>query len=196
MLTGIVWKLWTGVPWRDLPERYRPHTTAHERLRLWIADGTWDKILAEVIVRDEAVGELEWVISVASSVVRAHQHAAGGRKRGCTATVDALAVEGEGLGRSRGGLSTKIHLAVDRRGRPLRVLLTPGQAGDNPQHISSQQPTPNGKSDRVCAIIRAQLGKDIRDMLLDPRLTQPQLRADLAIACSIRHQAHNGDLTL
>jgi transposase len=49
------------------------------------------------------------------------------------ATVDALAVEGEGLGRFRGGLSTKIHLAVDRRGRPLRVLLTPGQAGDNPQ---------------------------------------------------------------
>jgi transposase len=55
------------------------------------------------------------------------------KKGGCTATVDALAVEGEGLGRSRGGLSTKIHLAVDRRGRPLRVLLTPGQAGDNPQ---------------------------------------------------------------
>jgi hypothetical protein len=54
-------------------------------------------------------------------------------KGGCTATVEALAVEGEGLGRSRGGLSTKIHLAVDRRGRPLCVLLTPGQAGDNPQ---------------------------------------------------------------
>ncbi len=54
-------------------------------------------------------------------------------KGGRTATVDALAVEAEGLGRSRGGLSTKTHLAVDRRGRPLRVLLTPGQAGDNPQ---------------------------------------------------------------
>jgi hypothetical protein len=73
-----------------------PGKTAHERLRLWTADGTWDKILAEVIVRDDAVGEVEWVISVDSSVVRAHQHAAGARKRGgCTATVDALAVEGE-----------------------------------------------------------------------------------------------------
>jgi transposase len=43
------------------------------------------------------------------------------------------AADGEALGRSRGGLSTKIHLAVDGRGRPLSVLLTPGQAGDNPQ---------------------------------------------------------------
>jgi transposase len=40
--------------------------------------------------------------------------------------------EGEALGRSRGGLSTKIHLAVDGRGRPLSVLLSGGQAGDNP----------------------------------------------------------------
>lgn len=43
------------------------------------------------------------------------------------------ATDGEALGRSRGGLSTKIHLAVDGRGRPLSVLLTGGQAGDNPQ---------------------------------------------------------------
>jgi transposase len=41
-------------------------------------------------------------------------------------------VTGEALGRSRGGWSTKIHLAVDGRGRPLSILLTPGQAGDNP----------------------------------------------------------------
>jgi transposase len=43
------------------------------------------------------------------------------------------AADGEALGRSRGGLSITIHLAVDGRGRPLSVLLTPGQAGDNPQ---------------------------------------------------------------
>ena len=43
------------------------------------------------------------------------------------------AQDGEAIGRSRGGLSTKIHLAVARRGRPLSVLITAGQAGDNPQ---------------------------------------------------------------
>ena len=54
-------------------------------------------------------------------------------KRGCTPEVEELAVEGEGLGRSRGGLSTKIHLAFDGRGLPMRILLTAGQVGDNPQ---------------------------------------------------------------
>lgn len=57
-------------------------------------------------------------------------------------------MDGEALGRSRGGLTTKIHLAVDRRGRPLSILPTPGQAGDNPQlfnlldAISVNQPGP------------------------------------------------------
>lgn len=46
------------------------------------------------------------------------------------------AQDGEAIGRSRGGLSTKIHLAVDGRGRPLSILLTPGQAGDNPQLLA------------------------------------------------------------
>ena len=54
-------------------------------------------------------------------------------KRGCSPAVEALAVDGEGIGRSRGGLSSKVHLAVDGRGLPMRVILTPGQDGDNPQ---------------------------------------------------------------
>ncbi|MFD4190877.1 IS5 family transposase [Amycolatopsis thermoflava] len=56
-------------------------------------------------------------------------------KGGCAPGVETLAVDGEGLGRSRGGLSTKIHLAVDGRGLPLRMLLTGGHAGDNPQLV-------------------------------------------------------------
>jgi transposase len=55
-------------------------------------------------------------------------------KGGCsTAWVEALAIEGEALGRSRGGLTSKIHLAVDGRGLPMSILVTPGQAGDNPE---------------------------------------------------------------
>ena len=82
VINAILWKLRTGAPWRDLPERYGPWKTAHERLRLWTADGTWQKILDHVIVKDDSVGEVEWIISVDSSVVRAHQHAAGARKKG------------------------------------------------------------------------------------------------------------------
>lgn len=82
VINAILRKLRTGAPWRDLPERYGPWKTARERLRLWTKDGTWQRILDEVIVKDDAVGDVEWVISVDSSVVRAHQHAAGARKRG------------------------------------------------------------------------------------------------------------------
>jgi transposase len=82
VINAILWKLRTGAPWRDLPERYGPWKTAHERLRRWTADGTWDKILQAAIVKDDAVGEVEWIISVDSTVVRAHQHAAGARKKG------------------------------------------------------------------------------------------------------------------
>jgi transposase len=82
VINAILWQLRTGAPWRDLPERYGPWKTAHERLRKWTADGTWDRILAEVIVKDDAVGAVEWTFSIDSSSVRAHQHAAGARKKG------------------------------------------------------------------------------------------------------------------
>jgi transposase len=82
VLNGILWKLRTGAPWRDLPERYGPWKTAHERLRKWTMDGTWERILAHVVATADATGAVKWVISVDSTVVRAHQHAAGARKKG------------------------------------------------------------------------------------------------------------------
>ena len=82
MINAILWKLRTGAPWRDVPERYGPWKTAHERLRRWTADGTWERILDEVVVKDDSVGNIEWVFSIDSSSVRAHQHAAGARKKG------------------------------------------------------------------------------------------------------------------
>jgi len=82
VINAILWKLRTGAPWRDLPERYGPWKTAHERLRIWTADGTWERILDEVIVKDDSVGNVEWTFSIDSSSVRAHQHSAGARKKG------------------------------------------------------------------------------------------------------------------
>ena len=52
---------------------------------------------------------------------------------GCAGWIERLAVDGEALGRSRGGLTSKLHLAVDGRGLPMAIGLTAGQAGDNPQ---------------------------------------------------------------
>ncbi|GGR10289.1 hypothetical protein GCM10010219_13670 [Streptomyces netropsis] len=78
----MLWRLRTGAPWRDLPERYGPWQTAYERFARWEADGTWTKLLEHVQVRDDAVGRVEWTVSVDSTINRAHQHAAGARKKG------------------------------------------------------------------------------------------------------------------
>lgn len=82
VLHGILWKLRTGAPWRDLPERYGPWRTVYARFVRWQRDGTWDRLLAHVQTKSDAVGEVIWEVSIDSSVVRAHQHAAGARKKG------------------------------------------------------------------------------------------------------------------
>jgi transposase len=81
VINGILWKLRTGAPWRDLPERYGPWQTCYDRFIRWRRDGTWDRLLVHAQTKSDAVGELEWVVSVDSSSVRVHQHAAGARKR-------------------------------------------------------------------------------------------------------------------
>ena len=81
-LHGILWKLSTGVPWRDVPERYGPWQTWHARLLRWQRDGTWERVLGLVQQHSDAVGAVSWEVSVDSTLVRAHQHAAGARKKG------------------------------------------------------------------------------------------------------------------
>jgi transposase len=101
MINGILWKLRTGAPWRDLPERYRPWKTWHDRLVRWRRDGTWDLLLTHAQTKSEAVGKLEWVISVDSTCVRAHQHAAGARRQPARADAAADGRRGSRTTRSR-----------------------------------------------------------------------------------------------
>ncbi|WP_267715641.1 IS5 family transposase [Streptomyces sp. CoH17] len=135
VINGLLWRLRTGAPWRDLPERYGPWQTAYERFARWEADGTWARLLEQAQVRDDSVGAVEWTVSVDSTISRAHQHAAGARGKGASAG-DELedperATAGQALGRSRGGLTTKVHLACDGRGLPLAVVVTPGNVNDS-----------------------------------------------------------------
>lgn len=85
VLNGIVWKFRSGVAWRDVPERYGPWATLHTRFRRWAADGTFDRMLRAAQATVDAAGDIEWLVSVDSTIVRAHQHAAGARKRGSAA---------------------------------------------------------------------------------------------------------------
>lgn len=105
IINGILWKLRTGAPWRDLPERYGPWQTCYDRFVRWRRDGTWDRLLAHVQTKEDAVGEIVWELSVDSTVVRAHQHAAGARRRvsqadqkGGSSTRPTRASDGAGAG--------------------------------------------------------------------------------------------------
>ncbi|XMN11312.1 IS5 family transposase [Streptomyces griseobrunneus] len=126
-LEAIAWKYRTSSPWRDLPDELGSFQTAHERLIGWAVDGTWERILAAVLAAAEADDDIDWTVSVDSTVVRAHQHAAGAFQKGAVGRREPA---DHALGRSRGGLSTKVHLAADGRARPLAFTVTAGQAGD------------------------------------------------------------------
>jgi transposase len=80
VIEAVAWRYRTGSPWRDLPERFGPWQTAWKRLDVWTRDGTWERLLCAVQADADVAGELDWVASVDSSVVRAHQHAAGARR--------------------------------------------------------------------------------------------------------------------
>ncbi|WP_307076704.1 IS5 family transposase [Streptomyces canus] len=127
-LEAIAWKYRTCSPWRDLPDELGSFQTAHKRLIRWAVDGTWERILGAVLAAADDGEDIGWTVSVDSTVCRAHQHAAGAEKKGAP---DRDEPDDHGLGRSRGGLSTKIHLASSRA-RPLALRVTAGQAGDAP----------------------------------------------------------------
>jgi transposase len=82
VINGILWRIRTGAPWRDVPERYGPWKTCYERFRAWAADGTWGRIKTELLADASRRGELDWDAQIDSTIVRAHQHAAGARKKG------------------------------------------------------------------------------------------------------------------
>lgn len=81
VVEAIIWRFRTGSPWRDLPDGFPAWQTVWWRFDRWSKDGTWDRVLTELQGQSQAAGELEWVVSVDSTIARAHQHAAGARHR-------------------------------------------------------------------------------------------------------------------
>lgn len=82
LVNGILWIVRTGAPWRDLPERYGPWQTVSGRFYRWCQQGLWQRILHKLQQQADAQGNVDWDIHfVDGSVIRAHQHAAGAKKR-------------------------------------------------------------------------------------------------------------------
>ena len=118
VLSGILWVLRTGAPWRDLPDCFGPWSTAYSRFRRWTHAGLWQRILEALQREADGRGDLDWSKHfVDATVVRAHQSAAGAKG----------GQEREALGRSRGGFSTKVHLRAEGGGKPMGFVLSGGQ---------------------------------------------------------------------
>jgi transposase len=105
VVEGIVHRYRTGVAWRDLPERFGPWQTVWKRHHRFSADGTWDRLLAVLQAEAEAVGKLDWNVSVDFSVIRAHQH-------GATAKREDISTVGEHTG---GGIELQSSLVLQGR---------------------------------------------------------------------------------
>ena len=112
---GVLWIVRTGSPWRDLPETFGEWNSVFRRFSRWSAKGVWQRIFTAM--SDDP--DFEYLIVDFDH--RARPPARQRRKRGA---------QDQAIGRSRGGLTTKIHLAVRGLGCPVRFILTPGQAGD------------------------------------------------------------------
>src|SRR3954464_10988814 len=129
ILNGILWVLNSGAPWRDLPRRHRPVGTVSSRFYRWRRAGVWHRVLEALQALADAEGRVGWELHfLDSTVVRAHQHAAGARKTGREP-----GAEDEALGRSRGGFTTKIHLRCEGYGKPVIFTVTGGQVHDTRQ---------------------------------------------------------------
>jgi transposase len=77
VLEAIAWRFRTGCPWRDVPAEFGPWQTLWKRHRRWSTDGTYQRVFERALELQDRAGKLDWLLSVDSTTVRAHQHAAG-----------------------------------------------------------------------------------------------------------------------
>jgi transposase len=76
VVEGCIYRLKGGIPWRMLPSEYGAWQTVHRRHQRWSQDGTWDRILAALQSEAQSAGEIDWQVSVDSTISRVHQHGA------------------------------------------------------------------------------------------------------------------------
>ena len=76
VVEATAWRFRTGSAWRDLPERFGSWNTIYKNFRRWATDGVWEDLFARVQKRAALQGEIDWVVSVDSSIARVHQHGA------------------------------------------------------------------------------------------------------------------------
>ena len=110
---AVLYRYRTGMPWRDLPERFGDWKNVHQRFSRWAKSGVWEKVFLHL----SADADNEYAM-IDSTIVRAHQHSAGAQK----------SRRGPGDRPIARGLSTKIHALVVALGNRENFFL-PGGVG-------------------------------------------------------------------
>lgn len=84
IINAVLWLVKTGIPWRDLPEKYGKWNSIYKRFSLWQTDGTWELILDALMAMFEAEEAIDWKLcSIDGTIVRAHKASAGASKKNC-----------------------------------------------------------------------------------------------------------------
>jgi transposase len=148
---AILWTIRAGVPWRDLPAEFGHWQTIYGRWRKWTREKAFD-LAFEKLSEDADMQD----VSVDSTSVKAHKHAAGARKSSPGGD--------QCVGISRGGRNTKIHVAVDGLGNPVAFLPTRGNASDSATAIPLLEKIPDLSKSTVLAD-RAYVSKKIREYI-------------------------------
>ncbi|WP_370639762.1 IS5 family transposase [Asticcacaulis sp. AND118] len=117
VVSGIIYVIKHGLQWKDAPKGYGPHKTLYNRFMRWSRMGVFNRVFTALASQ---AGDPEQLI-IDATHLKAHRTAASlPKKRGFPRL----------LGRTKGGLNSKLHAVTDPRGRPIRLLLTAGQVSD------------------------------------------------------------------
>jgi transposase len=115
MVTGIFYVLRTGTPWRDLPVHFGPWSSVYTRFRRWCAAGLFGRMLA--LAAKSAAGELRHIDCYHIKLHQDGTNPAGGQQL-------------QAIGRTKGGINTKLSAIVENGGRAVALSLSAGQRHD------------------------------------------------------------------
>ncbi|UXN06678.1 IS5 family transposase [Bartonella sp. HY761] len=117
VISGIVYVIKHGLQWKDAPLGYGPHKTLYNRFIRWSRLGVFDRIFAMLAGQ----GPKPQRIMIDATHLKAHRTAASLLKKG---------IFPRRIGRTKGGLNSKLHTVCDQNGKPICLLLTERQMSD------------------------------------------------------------------